>query len=237
MSSQNLSSNELARALEIARAGEISRRSFLLNRALGAAATTLPGIIILTPQSPDAAADDEKSKPKAKPSDGGVAEYTLHAVSKKAAPDGRTRDVFCYDGKIPGPVVRAKLGQKLKIRVVNDLAVPTSIHWHGMHQPGTWQMDGVDGVSHEPIPPGKEFTYKFAATPAGTHWYHSHEWHVVLPNSFQHFTFELVPGFHHSIVLLLPAFPLPRFKAIGSIGHSMRGDSVEQLAVETLAVS
>jgi multicopper oxidase len=174
MSSQNLSSNELARALEIARAGEISRRSFLLNGALGAAATTLPGIIILTPQSPDAAADDEKSKPKAKPSDGGVAEYTLHAVSKKAAPDGRTRDVFCYDGKIPGPVVRAKLGQKLKIRVVNDLAVPTSIHWHGMHQPGTWQMDGVDGVSHEPIPPGKEFTYEFIATPAGTHWYHSH---------------------------------------------------------------
>ena len=55
MSSQNLSSNELARALEIAGAGEISRRSFLLNSALGAAATTLPGIIILTPQSPAAA--------------------------------------------------------------------------------------------------------------------------------------------------------------------------------------
>ena len=63
------------------------------------------------------------------------------------------------------------------------------------------------------------------------------EWHVVLPNSFQHFTFELVPGFHHSIVLLLPAFSLPWFKAIGSIGDSMCSNSVEQLIVETLAVS
>ncbi len=84
------------------------------------------------------------------------------------------RDVFCYDGKIPGPVIRAKLGQKLRVKVVNDLSVPTTIHWHGMHQPGTWQMDGVDGVSHAPTPPGKDFVYEFIATPAGTHWYHSH---------------------------------------------------------------
>ncbi len=82
--------------------------------------------------------------------------------------------MFCYDGKIPGPVIRAKEGQTLKIKVSNGLKVPTSIHWHGMHQPGTWQMDGVDGVSHVPIPPGQDFTYEFKATPAGTHWYDSH---------------------------------------------------------------
>ena len=64
---------------------------------------------------------------------------------------------------------------------------------------------------------------------------HAHEWHVVLPNSFQHFTFEFVSGFHHSIVLLLSAFPLPWLKAIGPIGDSMRRDSVEQLIIETLA--
>ena len=71
-------------------------------------------------------------------------------------------------------MIRAKLGKTLKIKVTNDLKIPTSIHWHGMHQPGTWQMDGVDLVSHDPIPPGKDFTYEFTATPAGTHWYHSH---------------------------------------------------------------
>ena len=100
------------------------------------------------------------------------AEYAVKVVSQQAAPDGRPREVSCYDGKIPGPVIRAKEGQTLKVKVANGLKVPTSIHWHGMHQPGTWQMDGVDGVSHVPIPPGHDFTYEFKATPAGTHWYH-----------------------------------------------------------------
>src|SRR5262249_36914710 len=57
---------------------------------------------------------------------------------------------------------------------INELKVPTSIHWHGMHQPGSWRMDGVDGVSAPPIAPGTEFVYEYRATPAGTHWYHSH---------------------------------------------------------------
>jgi len=58
--------------------------------------------------------------------------------------------------------------------LVNGLKAPTSIHWHGMHQPGTWRMDGVEDVSGPPVAPGGEFLYEFKATPAGTHWYHSH---------------------------------------------------------------
>jgi FtsP/CotA-like multicopper oxidase with cupredoxin domain len=58
--------------------------------------------------------------------------------------------------------------------VRNNLKVPTIVHWHGMHQPGSWHMDGVEGVSGPAIPPGESFTYDFVATPAGTHWYHSH---------------------------------------------------------------
>ena len=63
------------------------------------------------------------------------------------------------------------------------------------------------------------------------------EWCVVLPNFFQHFSFELVPWLHHSIVLLLSAFSLSRFEAIWSIGDSMRRHSVEQLIVESLTAS
>ena len=74
----------------------------------------------------------------------------------------------------PGRCIRAKLGQQVRIKVANHLPTPTSVHWHGLHQPGTWQMDGVDQVSHAPIPPGSSFVYEFTATPAGTHWYHSH---------------------------------------------------------------
>ena len=63
------------------------------------------------------------------------------------------------------------------------------------------------------------------------------EWCVVLPNSFQHLSFELVPWLHHSIVLLLSAFSLTWFEAIGSIGNSMCRHSVEQLIVESLTAS
>jgi FtsP/CotA-like multicopper oxidase with cupredoxin domain len=101
-------------------------------------------------------------------------EIVLRAGRFTAAPDGRQREVWGYNGQLPGPEVRAKEGDTLRVRLVNGLGVPTSIHWHGMHQPGSWRMDGVDAVSRPPVPPGSEFVYEFRATPAGTHWYHSH---------------------------------------------------------------
>ena len=63
-----------------------------------------------------------------------------------------------------------------------------------------------------------------------------HEWHVDLRKSVQHFTFEFVPGFHHPIVFLLPAFSLSWLKAIRPIGDSVSSDSVEQLLVEISSV-
>ncbi len=98
----------------------------------------------------------------------------LRAGRFTAAPDGRSREVWGYNGQLPGPVIRAREGETLRVKVVNDLGVPTSVHWHGMHQPGTWTMDGVEEVSRPPIPAGSAFVYEFKATPAGTHWYHSH---------------------------------------------------------------
>lgn len=98
----------------------------------------------------------------------------LRARRFKAAPDGRSREILGYNSQYPGPLVKAREGETLRIKVVNELDVPTSIHWHGMHQPGTWTMDGVDPISRSPIPPGSDFIYEFKATPAGTHWYHSH---------------------------------------------------------------
>jgi FtsP/CotA-like multicopper oxidase with cupredoxin domain len=82
--------------------------------------------------------------------------------------------VYGYGGQLIGPTIRVKEGERMNIKILNQLPVPTIVHWHGMHQPGTWRMDGVEGVSAPAIPPGESFTYDFLATPAGTHWYHSH---------------------------------------------------------------
>ena len=100
--------------------------------------------------------------------------HVLRAGRFRAAPDGREREVWGYDGRLPGPVLRAREGDALRVKVVNDLGAPTTVHWHGMHQPGTWRMDGVEGVTQEPGPAGAEFVYEIKAEPAGAHWYHSH---------------------------------------------------------------
>jgi multicopper oxidase len=104
----------------------------------------------------------------------GAVEFELRAGRFRAAPDGREREVWGYNRQLPGPLIRAKEGDTVRIRVVNELPAPTSIHWHGFRQLGTSTMDGVEGVSREPIAPGESFVYEFAAEPAGTHWYHSH---------------------------------------------------------------
>jgi multicopper oxidase len=102
------------------------------------------------------------------------ARKVLSVDALEAAPDGVKRQIYAYGGKLIGPTIRVKEGERLNIKILNNLKVPTIVHWHGMHQPGTWKMDGVEGVSGPAIPPGESFTYDFEATPAGTHWYHSH---------------------------------------------------------------
>lgn len=58
------------------------------------------------------------------------------------------------------------------VEVVNQLKVPTSIHWHGLVLPNL--MDGVPFVTQDPIPPGKSFRYDFPLKQSGTYWMHSH---------------------------------------------------------------
>jgi FtsP/CotA-like multicopper oxidase with cupredoxin domain len=148
--------------LDQVRRAAMSRRRFL---ALAGSSSTLAPAL-LTGCQRQVAVDSSKAEEFAGP--------VLRAGAFQAAPDGRTKEIWGYNGQLPGQLIRAKEGDTLRVKVVNDLKVPTSIHWHGMHQPGTWTMDGVEDVSRVPIPAGSEFVYEFKATPAGTHWYHSH---------------------------------------------------------------
>lgn len=143
-----------------------SRRQFLGTTARAAAGALITPTVLLSAAGcrravlTVAAGDDDQR--------------TLRAVEFDGAPDGQKRAIWGYNRQLPGPTLRVKEGEWLRVKVINELRVPTSIHWHGMHQPGSWRMDGVEGVSAPPIEPGAEFTYEFRATPAGTHWYHSH---------------------------------------------------------------
>ena len=73
---------------------------------------------------------------------------------------------------LPGPVLRWKEGDKVTLRLTNNLAHSSSIHWHGLILP--FKMDGVPGISFGGIPPGETFEYQLELVQSGTYWYHSH---------------------------------------------------------------
>ncbi len=80
--------------------------------------------------------------------------------------------VWCYNGRIPGPVIRVPQHSRLRIVVDNRLDQDTTVHWHGIRLPNG--MDGVPGLTQAPIPPGGSFVYEFEVPDAGTFWYHPH---------------------------------------------------------------
>src|SRR5262245_10587880 len=105
-----------------------------------------------------------------------VYNWTASSAAPVTGPDGAAKQggMILINDSLPGPTIRAREGDTVVVRLRNGLSEGTTIHWHGMTQRGTWQMDGVANVSQEPIRPGETFEYRFRAEPAGTHLWHSH---------------------------------------------------------------
>jgi FtsP/CotA-like multicopper oxidase with cupredoxin domain len=80
--------------------------------------------------------------------------------------------VWAYNGTIPGPEIRIRQGDRLRITVENGLAEETTVHWHGIRLPNA--MDGVPHLTQPPIAPGGSFVYEFDVPDTGTYWYHPH---------------------------------------------------------------
>lgn len=88
---------------------------------------------------------------------------------------------WSYNGQIPGPVLHANVGDKVRIVLKNDLPESTSLHLHGIRVPNS--MDGVDPYTQPAIKPGESFTYEFTALEPGVGMYHSHhDAQVQIPN-------------------------------------------------------
>ena len=82
---------------------------------------------------------------------------------------------WTYNGRVPGPTLRARQGDRLRIHFVNAGTHPHTIHFHGIHRAA---MDGTPGIGEQGggglIEVGEDFTYEFDAGPFGLHLYHCH---------------------------------------------------------------
>jgi FtsP/CotA-like multicopper oxidase with cupredoxin domain len=84
---------------------------------------------------------------------------------------GLTFAAWTYNGRIPGPTIRARQGDRVRITFLNAGDHEHSIHFHGIH-PGN--MDGVFDAASGVVQPGAKYTYEFDAEPFGVHLYHCH---------------------------------------------------------------
>jgi len=100
-------------------------------------------------------------------------EFTL--VAEPARLEVGSRGIFerwLYNGQFPGPEIRVREGERLRVTVRNRLPEGTTVHWHGIPVPNS--MDGVPDVTQAAIQPGAIFVYEFDAVPSGSYIYHSH---------------------------------------------------------------
>ena len=100
-------------------------------------------------------------------------EMTVEEMTLDVAP-GFKNKVWAFNGQVPGPLIRAKEGDRLKVTVINNSTLAHTVHWHGTYQTNSWKMDGVPGVTQQAIEPGESFVYDFIVDRPGSLWYHCH---------------------------------------------------------------
>jgi len=132
----------------------MNRRTFLKTAAAGCATVLAPTFSLAR-------------------SDDGVFELTAEKGQVRLyGKDGGLSELWLYNGRLPGPDIRVKRGERVKVRFLNKLDEPTSVHWHGIRIDNA--MDGVAGLTQPAVEPGESFDYDFVAPDAGTYWYHAH---------------------------------------------------------------
>ena len=135
-----------------------SRRTFV--KGLGAA-STLAGLGLWRPLAQAAEGRDLAGQ-----------HFELFIGQTPVNITGRPRTALTINNSLPGPLLRWREGDTVTLRVRNQLAQDTSIHWHGIILPAN--MDGVPGLSFAGIEPGGNYLYQFTLRQSGTYWYHSH---------------------------------------------------------------
>src|SRR5918994_706016 len=156
--------------------GEQNLRKFQIMHRLPALLVCLlmPAMAAAQSFAPQGWADGVKLNelPDANP-DPRIVEVTLTAklADVEVAP-GKVVHAWTYNGGLPGPLIKTRVGDRLIVHFQNQLKEPTTVHWHGVRVP--IEMDGVPDISQPPVPQGETFTYDFVVRDAGLYWYHPH---------------------------------------------------------------
>jgi FtsP/CotA-like multicopper oxidase with cupredoxin domain len=105
--------------------------------------------------------------------DKGVKVYDLTAkVVQWETEPGKFVTGWGYNGVVPGPQIRVREGDRVRVNLKNELTESTAMHFHGLEVP--IDQDGVPFITQPPIKPGQSYTYEFTVPNAGSHMYHSH---------------------------------------------------------------
>ncbi|KAI5123466.1 hypothetical protein M0805_008836 [Coniferiporia weirii] len=190
-----------------------------------------------------------------------IVSQSLTISNVNLAPDGFRRSAVVANEQFPGPVISGNIGDNFQINVIDQLTGTsmrraTSVHWHGLFQAGTNDMDGPAWVNQCPIIPGNSFLYNFSVPDqSGTYWYHSHlstqycdglRGALILydPNDPLKDMYDIdnentvivLGDWYHSVSpSLFPnkgnADPVPSSTTINGLGRSYRGSADSPLAV------
>jgi len=104
-----------------------------------------------------------------------VVSYDWRLTPIMTAFDGVGLETLGVNGKPSNEaLIEVTLGQEVEVHVTNELSEATCLHWHGMKQLGTQEMDGMSGFTQCAIEPNSSATYRYTPDKAGTFWWHSH---------------------------------------------------------------
>jgi len=181
--------NPAEAALSTAEAKAVSRRQFMTGLAGAAAGAGL----VLSPQMAQAQSENSNNQPatlwspkldsaavhpiwdpRALPQPGEkINEYDMElTVSPHEIVPGIVTHMYTYNKTVPGPELRVREGDWIKVNFHNTISEYHTIHWHGMMLAN--EMDGVPMGTQWPVAKNQTYQYLWRAQPAGTHYYHCH---------------------------------------------------------------
>jgi FtsP/CotA-like multicopper oxidase with cupredoxin domain len=128
----------------------------------------------------------------------GTVEISLVASpAKLTLVPGKSTEAYAYNGRVPGPRLEVREGDRVIIHFRNELPDSTTVHWHGLHLPVT-----ADGSPFHPVAPGESRDFEFTIRPgsAGTYWYHPHPHHRT--------GWQVAKGLYGAVVVRAPDDPI-----------------------------